>query len=279
LHHSFNSLASAISCVPPRHVADFLVNTFFKYNEAHYFYVDKTWLLGILNRLYVDPGKFNSKDASAISIILTIFAIGTQYAYLDSASYKAAEKTDSGYSEDALGTMFYQEAIRLLPEIIESSSLESVQACLLFAVYSLPIDASGLGYIYLSLTIRLATQNGMHRKYTGNAFHPSMIKIRNLVWWTAYTMERQVHTGFKGNYRLTGPRKISIFHGRPLAMVRSDIDTDMPCAQENTSLGNSSSTIQHFVASIFLSQYLEDFFDVLYVGYGYLDVFARHADT
>jgi Fungal specific transcription factor domain len=146
-----------------------------------------------MDGLYTDPGEFYSKHAAVISIILIIFAIGTQYAYLDSTTHKAADNSDPGSLEEELVTMFNEE-IRLLPEIIESSSLERVQAYLLFAAYSLPIDSSGLRYIYLSLTIRLAMQNGMHRKYTGNALHPSMIEIRNRVWWTAYTMERYTNT-------------------------------------------------------------------------------------
>lgn len=86
--------------------------------------------------------------------------------------------------------MFYQEAIRLLPEIIELSSLESVQACLLLAAYALPIDAAGLGYVYINLTFRLAMQNGMHRRCVGKTFSAAMMETRNRVWWTAYAMER-----------------------------------------------------------------------------------------
>jgi hypothetical protein len=216
-----------------------------------------------LNVLYTDPGQFGSQDAGVIGIILTIFAIGTQYAYLDSPGNIAAGKPGPGFSEDELGTRFYQEAIRLLPEIIESSSLESVQACLLFAAYSLPIDAAGLGYIYLNLAVRLAIQNGMHRKYTGDAFSPAMIEIRNRVWWTAYTMERYVNEQrpAKEEDGLSVSRKISIFHGRPLAMLRSDIDSHLPSDQEDIQLGNCTWTVHNLVASVYLSQRLEEFFD------------------
>lgn len=185
-----NNLSTAFSCCPPRHIADFLVRIFFKYAETYQFYVEKSWLLDKLNILYNDPENFGIKGAGVISIILTVLAIGTQYAYLESPNQKATGKSGSRFSEDELGTMFYQHAIRLLPEIIEASSLESVQACLLFAVYSLPIDASGLGYVYVNLAMRLAVQNGMHRNYTGNAFSPVMIETRNRVWWSAYTLER-----------------------------------------------------------------------------------------
>ena len=120
--------------------------------------------------------------------MLTIFAIGTQYAYLDSRSQNTTK--DGDFSEDDIGATFYQSAVRLLPEIIESSCLESVQACLLFGFYSLPIDASGLGYIYINLAVRLAMQNGMHRKCKSDLFSPDMVETRNRAWWTAYSLER-----------------------------------------------------------------------------------------
>ncbi|EED23989.1 fungal specific transcription factor, putative [Talaromyces stipitatus ATCC 10500] len=237
-----NTISVALSCLPPRQVADFLISIFFTYAETHHFYVEKAWLLRKVDALYTYPWQFGMKDVAVISIILTILAIGTQYAYLDSPGRKTAESnTGSVFSEDELGALFYREAIRFLPEIIESSSLESVQACLLFAAYSLPIDAGGLGYIYINITIRLAMQNGMHRKYTGDELGAAMVETRNRVWWTTYVLER----------------KISIFHGRPLAMWRSDIDTQLPKDWKDIT---HAPTFSYMAVSISLTQWLEDFF-------------------
>ena len=163
---------------------------FFDFAETHYFYIAKSWVLEKLDLIYDNPTVLTIKDAGTVSIILTTFAIGTQYAYLDSPTQHEPAYMGSKYSEDEIGTMFYQQAIRLLPEIIESSTLESVQACLLFGVYALPIDASGLGYIYINLALRLGIQNGMHRRYTGNALSGVMVETRNRVWWSAYVLER-----------------------------------------------------------------------------------------
>ncbi|RDW92696.1 transcription factor domain-containing protein [Aspergillus mulundensis] len=236
LHSGTNSIAAAISCCPPRHIADFLIKVFFKHAETYYV-IDKNWLVEKVDALYNDPGRFGNKGASVVSVILTVFAIATQYAYLDSPGQKSTE-----FSEDALGTMFYQQAIRLLPEIIEASSLESVQACLLFAIYALPLDASGLGYIYITLTNRLGMQNGMHRKYTGTGLSAAMIETRNRVWWTAYTIER----------------KISIFHGRPLSTHRFDVDAPLPTPREDLHSDGPISTISYMAASIQLTRRLED---------------------
>jgi hypothetical protein len=68
----------------------------------------------------------------------------------------------------------------------------SVQVFLLLGLYSLPIDASGLGYVYLNLAIKVAVQNGMHRKVSRNVFDATTKEIRRCIWWTAYCMERCV---------------------------------------------------------------------------------------
>ncbi|KAF7594752.1 hypothetical protein BBP40_008459 [Aspergillus hancockii] len=240
--HSF--IATAISCCPPRQIARFLVDTFFKYAETHYFFVRKSWLLENLDALYNDTESFSREGAALIAIILTIFAIGTQYAYLDSPGNNTSGTGMQDFSEDDIGVTFYQNAVRLLPEIIECSCLESVQACLLFGFYSLPIDASGLGYIYINMAVRLAMQNGMHRKCRGGAFSSEMVETRNRVWWTAYSLER----------------KISIFHGRPLSVRRSDVDTDLPQYREDVQNESPPWDIVRAVTSIELNHFLEDFF-------------------
>lgn len=144
-----------------------------------------------MTTLYSDPASFNQKGGEVIiSILLMVFAIGTQYAHLESPSHGPSDATEASFAEEDIGTTFYQQAVRLLPEIIELSSLDSVQACLLLGYYALPIDASGLGYIYINLAIRLAIQNGMHRRCRSDAFSATMIETRNRVWWTAYLLER-----------------------------------------------------------------------------------------
>lgn len=247
LRSSQSYLSAAISCCPPPQIARFLANVFFKYAETHYFFIRKSWLLENLNALYNDPSSFSRKGAAVISIILTVFAIGTQYAYLDSPGNSAGTEGTQDSSEDDIGNTFYQNAVRLLPEIIELSSLESVQACLLFGFYSLPIDASGLGYIYVNLAVRLAMQNGMHRKCKSEAFNSGMIETRNRVWWAAYSLER----------------KISIFHGRPLSVLKSDVDTELPQDREERQPEDFPYTVARSVTSIQLIHFLEDFFHEL----------------
>lgn len=196
-----SSIAISAAALPPRFVATFLVQSFFTHGQANYWYVEREWLLGKLDAVYEDVGSLTRRDVGTVCMIFMVLAIGTQYAYLDlyadpkgdSAGAPGPGRADSAmFSEDAIGVMFYQQACRLLPDVITISSLESVQACLLIGIYTLPIDASGLSYVYLNLAVKLAIQNGMHRRYLGEDLDPTVRETRNRVWWTAYTIERYV---------------------------------------------------------------------------------------
>ncbi|KAH7141628.1 fungal-specific transcription factor [Dactylonectria macrodidyma] len=244
LRPGHNHLSAAISSFPPSHISNFLVTVFFKFAESYLFFIEESWVLDKLALLYNRPKSLAQAGGEVtVSILLTVLAIGTQYAHLERT--KGPESTStSGLLEEEIGTMFYQQAIRLLPEIIEISSLESVQACLLFGYYSLPIDASGLGFIYINLAIRLGIQNGMHRKCSNNTFNSSVIETRNRVWWTTYVLER----------------KISIFHGRPISVSRSNIDASLPLHQDSSQSEDWRKRVSYTRVSVQLVHFLEDLY-------------------
>ncbi|KAH7303825.1 fungal-specific transcription factor domain-containing protein [Stachybotrys elegans] len=242
-----SSVTNSVSFLPPRFVANFLVHTFFAHAEANYWYLEREWLTARLGRMYEDAASLSRRDVGALCVVFMVLAIGTQYAYLESPERRLGGCTrsqppaDAGhFSEDNIGVTFYQQACRLVPDIITLSSLESVQACLLIGVYTLPLDASGLSYIYLNLAVKLAIQNGMHRTYPGGALDASVLETRNRVWWTAYTIERRV----------------GIFHGRPMSISAADVDVNLPVDNSRTWQSTTSTHTAHLVATIRLNQVL-----------------------
>jgi hypothetical protein len=189
------------SLLPPRPIAEFLKNVFFKHATSSYFYLDERWLEEAVGVLYSGTANLGAKDVTAACLVVMVLAVGTQYAHLESSQrqrrYSATNLVNPASdtnSELDIGSAFYRQVAKLLSEIIHSGSLLSVQVCLLLGLYSLPIDASGLGYVYLNLAIKLAIQNGMHRKTSHNSFDPNTEEIRRRVWWSAYCMERYVCT-------------------------------------------------------------------------------------
>lgn len=216
---------SVISCLPPRAVANFLVQVYFRHAQVNCFYVEESWLRKKLEFLYEAPGHVNSEDSAWVCSVLMVIAIGTQFAHMaagppeDNLSEpdggeRDGQKTPSGPADtdSDVGVTFYQMASKLIPDIITMASMESVQACLLLAHYALPLDTHGLAYTYLGLGIKMAIQNGMHRKYAGNDLDTWTIETRNRLWWTAYTVERRV----------------SVLHGRPASISATEVDAELP---------------------------------------------------
>ncbi|EFQ32662.1 fungal specific transcription factor domain-containing protein [Colletotrichum graminicola M1.001] len=197
-------IRTAIAKLPPRFVASYLSRVFFAYAQKNFFFVEKEWF----DITYQDPGDPRVLDASKMCIIFAVLATATQYAHMDSPS--SSSKRPSG--EGDVGNSFYERALRLLPEVIQSASLESVQAVAILGFYAQPLDGPGLSYVYFSLATRLAIQNGVHRRYSGRKMPPVTIETRNRVWWTVYSIEKS----------------IAIFHGRPPSILRSDVDADLP---------------------------------------------------
>lgn len=93
-------------------------------------------------------------------------------------------------SEDSVGLVFYRVACRLIPDVILAASHESAQAFLLLAIYALPVSTGGLSYTYFGLAMKMAIQNGMHRKCSEGNCDIRTIELRNRLFWTIYTLER-----------------------------------------------------------------------------------------
>ncbi|KAM0450795.1 hypothetical protein ACHAO4_006185 [Trichoderma viride] len=240
---SNSEILGSLSLLPPRPIADFLVYSFFKHAQTNYFFVEQDWLRAKLNLAYENPASFSRRDVGIVGIIFATFAIGTQFAYLESLVEGAENPTEKGtgaFTEDAVGILFYQQACRLLPDVITVSSLESVQAVLLLGIYTLPVDASGLAYIYLNLALKLAIQNGMHRKYPAENRDVRIVETRNRVWWSVYTIEKRV----------------GIFHGRPTSISSTDVDADYPIHLPELWSSTTPTNTAHLLATFELNQKL-----------------------
>ncbi|KAJ5519456.1 transcriptional regulator family: Fungal Specific TF [Penicillium expansum] len=201
--------------LPPRPIADFLINMFFKYAEINSFYMERKWIEEKVVLCYSSTTKYTAIDFPWVCSVFVVLAIGTQLAHMeDEKPNPESEITEelNLCSEDSVGLGFYHAACKLIPDVLLVASHESVQVFLLLATYSLPVSTGGLAYTYYGLAMKMAIQNGMHRKYEGGNCDSRTIELRNRLFWTAYTVEKYV----------------SIMHGRPISIARSEINADMP---------------------------------------------------
>jgi hypothetical protein len=175
---------------PPRPIADFLVKTFLEYALTNYFYFDQDIFHRKLEYYYDLEGSLTINDAGWVCTLLMTFAISTQFAYMQTRPNLTNEFAKVDIEDDHIGIQLYRFCCRLIPDLITTASVESVQAFLLMGSYTLPIDTSGLAYTYYGLAIKMAIQNGMHRQFPGENFDGRLVEARNRLWWSAYALER-----------------------------------------------------------------------------------------
>jgi hypothetical protein len=168
-----------------------LTSAFLKFSQTNYFYFHEATFRRKLDFYYATEHQLSINDAGWICTLLMTFAIGTQFAHMQTkstpgSSASATENTP----DDVIGLELYRFSCRLIPDLMTVASVETVQAFLLLGVYTLPIDTAGLAYIYYGLAIKMAIQNGMHRKLVDGNVAPEIIEVRNRLWWSAYSLER-----------------------------------------------------------------------------------------
>jgi hypothetical protein len=160
---------------------------FFKYSEGNVFYMEQSWLEEKLDRCYIQSAEYSLSDIPWVCSVFAVLAIGNQVAHMEDQS---ATEDLNLCSEDSVGLSLYHIACRLVPDVILVASHESVQAFLLLALYALPLSTGGLSYSYLGIAVKMAIQNGMHRKYVGEECGARIIETRNRVFWSAYSLDR-----------------------------------------------------------------------------------------
>ena len=198
--------------LPPNDVADFLIDAFFDFAQTNSFFAEREWVLVQKDHLYI--GNLVPEDAPWICSVLSIMAIGTQFAYLannlqDGGHVVLGSDADTS-TEVTVGTTLYQMATKLIPDVLAVGSVQSMQAFLLLARFSLSIDPRGLANSYIGVALRIATQNGMHRKCQGDnsSLSTSSMDSKSRLWWTAFALDR----------------RISILHGMTNGTASSQLD-------------------------------------------------------
>lgn len=228
--------------MPPRDVVDFLVITFFRNAQANQFYIHPEIFNRKLNALYDGTGEFDIQKASDskrssefICLMFMVFTIGSQFAEVE---IPAAESTRCslkdqqavpGFADNdgrvtdlsrlvipkpsrSPGWPFYEISRRLLPDVVVSSSMTSIQICVLQGIFLPSAESRDAGYNLLGLALRMAVNMGMHRSFGAEALHPNVRELRNRLWWSVYVAERI----------------FSVEMGRPLAINDAEIDAPLP---------------------------------------------------
>ncbi|CAG9994290.1 unnamed protein product [Clonostachys byssicola] len=233
---------AALQALPPQDVVEFLTTTFFQLAQTNYFCVHAEIFSRKLKAFYGGTHEFEShnplssrKSIEFLSVLFMVLAIGSQFAevgVIDSGQLSMSD--DDFINEEFLkgdltspynlsrikvptpaqnpGWRFYEVSRRLLPDIVSSSSIASIQVCLLQGIYLPSTTSRDAGYNLLGLALRMAINMGLHRHFVSESIHPDIRELRNRLWWSIYVADRLY----------------SIEMGRPLAINDAEINAPYP---------------------------------------------------
>ncbi|KAF2501168.1 hypothetical protein BU16DRAFT_522173 [Lophium mytilinum] len=234
------SIQSSLSVLPSREMADRLVHIFVNYVQCNNFFVQESWLHGKLDLLYSRSFILTSKDIPVIATVLMILAMGTQFYNMQSFPTEPPDATEE-VAIEILGNSLYQETASLLGKVVQVGTFESVQACMMLAVYYFPIDMPGLAFTHLGLALHLAIKNGMHRKDYGLALGQVEREVHVRVWWSLWSFYQRARC----------------YHGHPKALSHADVDVQRPRMLQPLDAINNTSKFHNQLVLIDITLLLE----------------------
>ncbi|KAL3461180.1 fungal-specific transcription factor domain-containing protein [Aspergillus heterothallicus] len=210
-------IQKASRALPPKPVADFLISVCLTHAHDVFFYVDQAQFLANVDQLYTDSMSPLRLDSGFVCLTLSMLALGSQWTELERPTSFPAHLRPNGGDP---GRVFYEEARTLIPDLIDRTSLSSIQAPFILGIYSLPDRALGSAYAYMGLALRKAVALELHQQTEASTLPDHEKQIRCRLWWSVYSLERT--TAIKLNRpRSIDPDVISTPLPAPLASIDS----------------------------------------------------------
>lgn len=178
-----------MASLPPYQQAESLTDVFFTYLEANWYYFDERWFRDLLSQTYQEASITPQIHCTTLCLVFLVLALGECFMHVNQPP-----PVDSQEQDDALGGVpggrFYQVAIGLMPSVLGAATVESVQCCLLTALYVLPMQSTSHHFTYLGLALRKAVSLSLHLNVIDNKITPESREVGVRVFWTAYCLER-----------------------------------------------------------------------------------------
>ncbi|KAL4880317.1 fungal-specific transcription factor domain-containing protein [Aspergillus karnatakaensis] len=260
---------AVLAALPPKGVVDFLAATFFRFAQGSRCYIHPEIFSRKLAAFYNGSHEFEMRDplssrrsAEFISVLFMVFAIGSQFAEVGSSDATAQDQPETFTDPSMLdfsritvpkpsqnpGWRFYEVSRKLLPDIICSSSMTSIQVCILQGIFLPSTKSRDAGYNMLGLALRMAINMGMHRSFSATSLHPHVRELRNRLWWSVYVAERL----------------FSIEMGRPLSISDSEIDAPFPVFVPEWSSSAKPMNVDGLIAMTKLCQLMGKIVEAVY---------------
>ncbi|KAF5240314.1 hypothetical protein FANTH_9574 [Fusarium anthophilum] len=208
-------ISNILDQLPPRDASEALVDLFFTFLEANWYYFDKKRFRDLFADLYADKPSTQQLRCTTVCHVLLVLALASTFKHL----VDPVQSVDA--DRDAPGGKLFANATRLIPGVIAANSVESVICSLLISLYLLATDDIEHHRIYLGLALNQAVGLSMHRAGVSSDETPEAREVKVRVFWTVYTIER-LTSGVMGLPTMLQVKDISV----SLPQKRQDLDGD-----------------------------------------------------
>ncbi|KAF1924095.1 uncharacterized protein M421DRAFT_425108 [Didymella exigua CBS 183.55] len=228
----------AARAFPPQAVARFLVSVCNEHGTDSFHYFDTAQFSAELDEFYANADSPSRLDSAFVCLAHATFALGSQWATL--VRPEGSITTPPPQDSDP-GRIFYQQARSLIPDIIELSSVRTVQATFVIGVYLLPASAISSSYVYLGLALRKSLAIDLHLEVEEVSINETERELRRRLWWAVYSLERCT------TVKLSRPRSVDT------AIITVNLPSPLPALDAQQAFNN----VDHQLANAQLMMILD----------------------
>ncbi|RGP78258.1 fungal zn2-cys6 binuclear cluster domain-containing isoform 1 [Fusarium longipes] len=170
--------------MPPRHVTDFLIDTYFK--SVHWFMMvlDEPSFRENYKRIIVSGAAFQS-ELAFVTLLMMVLAIASRYA-------TTAEIRDScpDFDMESLQTSLLGKVKQYIYDLYDDACLEAVQITILLGSFYLYNAKPNLAFAILGAGIKCAQAMGLHLESTWKTQSEIVREMQRRTWWELFVFDR-----------------------------------------------------------------------------------------
>ncbi|KAI9660566.1 MAG: hypothetical protein M1821_009918 [Bathelium mastoideum] len=192
--------------LPPKHIADRLLSQY--HGSIHNYAPLLHWPTFVQEYESVyRNGSFQGQRKIWVAMFFATLACGTVH---------TVDRSELQIDPEKEGVTFKETCIRYMNTWTDNITIDHARTCLLLSMFSIELNYTASGWVWLGSAIRMAQDMGLHKE--SGPWPVIETENRRRVWWSIYAVDRI----------------ISLELGRPLQIDDDDCDTGWPCPVDDT---------------------------------------------
>ncbi|EWG42570.1 hypothetical protein FVEG_04336 [Fusarium verticillioides 7600] len=170
--------------LPPRHVTDFLINTYFK--SVHWFMMvlEEPSFRQNYERI-ISSGVACQSELPFVTLLMMVLAIASRYARM-----KDIRDCCPDFDMDSLQTLLLGKVKQHIYDLFDDACLEVVQVTILLGSFYLYNAKPNLAFAILGAGIKCAQAMGLHLESSWKTESENVREMQRRTWWELFVFDR-----------------------------------------------------------------------------------------